>query len=474
MATLYNADLKPLEIGTPTHDYSHASKLFLSNNYKLAPKQSFLYYVRLNVNQSILNTLISGSSVASQTSIQQIEAGMLVKRVDLPKFRVNTKTYNAYNRKNIIQTQLEYEQISMIFHDDAADTVTNFWNDYYTYYYRDSDLLTANGNNPYSHVKGHWYDTDLTNAGVYGRRTNKAWGYSPPSEIPFLTSVQIFSLHNKRFTEYELINPFITAWQHGEHDSSLGGGIMQNIMSLSYETVKYKTGYINAIDVEGFATIHYDNVQSPISKSITNIYNENGLVGALAGAPKDLARPGGVSQSNILDQINAGIDLYKNINAANLKNLATQALTSFGISAINQAINSAFGNGFSVPTSADSIIAANNAAIAAKFNQSYASGPTSAPVIGTAAPGTFSIGNTVSTIGGIVGGGFIGAETYKALTSGALGNSFLGRTAATVVSGVVGTVASNAISSGINYASNQISTGISNFLWDSNPNFNDD
>ena len=472
MATLYNADLKPLGIGTPTHDYSHASKLFLSNNYKLAPKQSFLYYVRLNVNQSILGSLFAGSSVASQTSIQQIEAGMLVKRVDLPKFKLNTKTYNAYNRKNIIQSQIEYEPISLTFHDDAADTVTNFWNDYYTYYYRDSDLPTTNSSNPYSNVKGHWYDTDITNAGVYGKRTSKAWGYSPPSEIPFLTSVQIFSLHNKRFTEYELINPFITAWQHGEHDSSLGGGIMQNIMSLNYETVKYKTGYINAIDVEGFATIHYDNVQSPISKSITNIYTDNGLIGALAGAPKDLARPGGVSQSNILDQINAGLDLYKNIKAADLKNLATQALTSFGVSAINQAINSAFGNSFSVPTSADSIIAANNAAIAAKFNQSYASGPTSAPVVGTAAPGTFNIVNTVSTVGGVIGGGYIGAETYKALTSGFLGDSFLGKTAAAAISGVVGTAASNVISSGINYATTQIQQGVSDFFWDGN--WNDD
>lgn len=63
----------------------------------------------------------------------------MAKRVDLPKFTMATKVLNSYNRKNVVQTNLNYDPINITFHDDAADLITTFWNDYYTFYYRDSD-----------------------------------------------------------------------------------------------------------------------------------------------------------------------------------------------------------------------------------------------------------------------------------------------------------------------------------------------
>ena len=145
MPSLYNADLKPLGAGVSTHPYQLATRLFLDDNYRLAPKQSFLYYVCINIDSGILqsiNSILSGSfseGTSSQTISEQYEAGLLAKKVDLPKFTLTTKTMNAYNRKNIIQTGITYDPINITFHDDAADVVTTFWNDYYTYYYRDSD-----------------------------------------------------------------------------------------------------------------------------------------------------------------------------------------------------------------------------------------------------------------------------------------------------------------------------------------------
>jgi len=348
MATLYNADLKPLTPGTYTHSYDHATKLFLADNYRLAPKQSFLYYVVINVNNNLGNDLLSQvtalfsqqiftSQISSQTVQEQYEVGLLAKRVGLPNFRIATQTKNAYNRKNIIQTGISYDPITITFHDDAADVVTKFWNDYYTYYYRDSDYTKAYYSTP------HKYQPRLTDS----------WGFTPrnASVVPFLTSIQLFSLHNKRFTEYELINPYISDWRHGEHNSEQGTGIMENQMSVVFETVKYKTGYINPIDVNGFATIHYDNFQSPISTSTTNIYDDNGLVGALANGTKDLARPDGQgSGANIFNSLLNAYNLAKNLKNVNWTNLARQSLTSIGITAINQAVNAAIGNSITVPT----------------------------------------------------------------------------------------------------------------------------
>lgn len=348
MATLYNADLKPLTPGTYTHPYQHATKLFLADTFRLAPKQSFLYYVVINVNNNLGNDLLSQitglfsqqiftSQISSQTTIEQYEVGLMAKKVGLPNFKINTQTKNAYNRKNIIQTSLSYDPVQIVFHDDAADVVTKFWNDYYTYYYRDSDYTESYYSVP------HKYQPRLTDS----------WGFTPrnSSVIPFLTSIQLYSLHNKRFTEYELINPMITDWRHGEHSSESGNGIMENTMTVQFETVKYKTGYINPIDVNGFATIHYDNVQSPISTSTTNIYDDNGLIGALSNGTKDLARPDGQGAGvNIFNAILNSYNLAKNLKNTNFTNLARQSLASIGIKAINQAVNAAIGNPFTVPT----------------------------------------------------------------------------------------------------------------------------
>ena len=346
MASLYNADLKPIGPGVKTHPYDHATKLFLADTYRLTPKQSFLYYVCININTDLISSFIGLSSpdgVSTQALLDQYETGLMAKRVDLPKFTLNTKTLNAYNRKNIIQNSITYEPVTINFHDDAADVVTTFWNDYYTYYYRDSDYADT------VYGQAHKYQSQRpTNiAGLSG-----GWGFTPRMQNlqPFLKNIQIFSLHNKRFTEYVLINPIITAWRHGEHSSSEGTGTLENTMTLAYETVKYKTGYINVTEMPGFGTIHYDTKESPIATSATNIYTSAGLIGAVAGISKDLARPDGQSSgTNLTGAALNAYRLYQNLKNINIKNVANQTLGQIGISVINGAVNGAVNNMF-VPT----------------------------------------------------------------------------------------------------------------------------
>ena len=329
---LYNADLKPLENGT-THPYDHATRLFLSDNFRLAPKQSFLYYVCINVDQSALQSLIGLGSdpVSSQSLIEQYEAGLMAKRVELPRFNVQTRSLKAYNRKNIFQTGIAYDPISITFHDDAADTVLKFWNDFYTYYYRDSD-----------------YDSSIyTSPHKYQARQREGWGFSPRNKNlkPFLRDIQIFSLHNKRFTEYRLINPVITNWRHGEHDSSDSNGLLEATMTVDFETVKYFTGYVNPVDVNGFAIIHYDDTPSPISNSTTNIYTDSGLLGAIEGTAQDLARPDGTgSGSGILSSVLDAYRFYNNIKNTNFKQVGSLVLGQIGTQILGGAINGAINN----------------------------------------------------------------------------------------------------------------------------------
>ena len=77
-------------------DFRHAARIFTDDNFRLSPKYGFLFYVEFDFNPLITEI----SNQAAQ------ELGMIVKSVSLPKFTVDTKIHNAYNRKNINQNKI--------------------------------------------------------------------------------------------------------------------------------------------------------------------------------------------------------------------------------------------------------------------------------------------------------------------------------------------------------------------------------
>ena len=71
-------------------------------------------------------------------------------------------------------------------------------------------------------------------------------------------------MHNHKFAEYTLINPIITAFNHDNHDYARAD-LMEHVMSLNYETVKYASGFVNDTGPTGFGEIHYDVETSDLS-----------------------------------------------------------------------------------------------------------------------------------------------------------------------------------------------------------------
>ena len=133
MAGFFNQFLQQMGTGDQIKDYAHASRTFVDGLYRLSPKIGSMYHVFVDVNREVSN--IDKNS--------QIEIGMMAKSVQLPKFTIQNKTHNAYNRKNVVQERINYDPVSITFHDDSADKVREFWYKYYAYYYRDSDYSTA-------------------------------------------------------------------------------------------------------------------------------------------------------------------------------------------------------------------------------------------------------------------------------------------------------------------------------------------
>lgn len=265
--------------GDNLRDYRHASKLFVADNYRLMPKYGFLFHVAFDINPNV------GANNPTNPNFKD-EIGMLVKSVSLPKFNIDVKKYNAYNRPNFVQTKVNYESINISFHDDSADVVRNFWFDYYNYYYRDADYSTGSNGSTSAYTMEHKYKPE--------RATTK-WGYTPrnTSTGPYLNAIRIYSLHQKRFSEYILVNPIIRSFKHGEHAHDANNTTMQHDMVVEYESVLYYYGTVSKDTVNGFVNLHYDTAPSPLK---------------LAGASKSIFGVGGILESggDIMEDVRNG------------------------------------------------------------------------------------------------------------------------------------------------------------------------
>jgi hypothetical protein len=271
---------------TVLRDYRHAARLFIDGQFRLSPKYGFLFYVQFDFNPDITSI----SNTAAQ------ELGMIVKSVTLPKFTIDTKIHNAYNRVNIVQNKIKYDPVLINFHDDQADNVRNFWYDYYSFFFRDPDYA----------------DVTYTSPHKYNSRPSFDWGYSPRPTAGFPTSnrwqpyqyiqsIRIYSMYQKNFSEYQLINPVITAFRHGEHQNG-ESSLMGHEMTVQFETVKYLTGYVTRNNVGGFVDLHYDNTPSTIAPTQGTNIIPNGQ-GGFTQAPDtitDLASTTPIFQNELL------------------------------------------------------------------------------------------------------------------------------------------------------------------------------
>tara|TARA_R110002072_G_scaffold58995_1_gene150026 strand:- start:674 stop:2062 length:1389 start_codon:yes stop_codon:yes gene_type:complete len=290
-----NNFLKGFQDGQPgMKDYQHASRLYIDNNFKLMPKQKFLFHVVFNTDETLF--------VDGFNANERYELNMLVKACDLPKYNMSMEEKTQYNKKMYTATRIAYEPVNITFHDDHADTVNAFWKKYYEYNIADS--IGMNNDLTISNTKDDYYD--FGNA----RATTK-FGLDTPkkSKKPYLKGIEIFVLHKQRFTSMTLVNPVIGSFSHDSLDQADGAGVMNNTMQILYETVIYKAGIVNKNNVPGFATVHYDNSPSPLSVlggGTNSIFGPGGIVDGIGSVMRD------VQSGNILGAILGASNTYNN------------------------------------------------------------------------------------------------------------------------------------------------------------------
>ena len=295
--SLKDAFLFNLESETHLRDARHANQIYTQNNFAFAPKQKYMYHVRFEPNEEI------GNSATSNVFRFQKELGVLVKSADLPSFRASVENKQQYNRKKNVQTRVDYQDCNISFHDDNTGVTRALLEEYYRYYFVDANK-TTNG------VDGAYGARDKYFARV------PSYGLDNGKRNPFFKYITIYQLSRRNWVAYTLVNPLLTAWNHGGVDSS-AGDFNENTITVAYEAVQYTSGNVAGNTPAGFAdqSVGYDVTPSPlgyIDDAMIPNGGEKGLLPALVGLGTSalLNKAFGNSNSpskNILKQVATGI-----------------------------------------------------------------------------------------------------------------------------------------------------------------------
>jgi hypothetical protein len=283
MSNLKDAFLFNLTAGTHLRDAQHAHKIYTNSNFTFAPKQKYMYHVVFQPNAEV------GNSTTANSFLFQKELGVLVKSTDLPSFRASVENKQQYNRKKNIQTRLDYQDIRMTLHDDNLGAVRAMLKEYYKYYFADGNRGTSGSQAAY--LPRDKYFGDVPNYGLNNKK-----------RTPFFSYITIYQLARRQWFAYTLVNPLLSAWDHGGVDST-DGGFNEASMSVAYEGVLYSEGTVDQNPIVGFgdAEVGYDVEPSPlgiIDNAMGGEFGAGGLLPALLGAAVNEFFGGGQSSTS--------------------------------------------------------------------------------------------------------------------------------------------------------------------------------
>lgn len=336
-------------------DFQHAARLYNSNVFRLAPKFKFLYHVVFNVSPSVSNKF--GNFGDRHLS----NVNLLVRSVDLPRFKIDVQTLNQYNRKKNFQTKLNYEPITIAFHDDNIGVTTQFWNLYYGYYFADNrynnntsgsssilntltGILNSGGDvqNLISVFNGK---PNATIPAAYQQNSYKSsplnsyrYGLDNDSSDPFFTSIQIFQMSRREYQCFTLVRPIVSSWQHDTMDQDDASGTVQSRMTINYEAVFYNKGLVSNGALTGFGEDYYDKGASPLSLlggGTSTVFGEGGIYEGVSDMLSDvLSGKSFGSVGGLLGTLVQGTNLAKNIG-----NLSSEGLRNEQYQIFNKSIN---------------------------------------------------------------------------------------------------------------------------------------
>jgi hypothetical protein len=223
--------------------------------------------------------------------------------LSIPSFRASVENRQQYNRKKNVQTRVDYQDCRITFHDDSLGVTRALLEEYYRYYFVDANKVTTGADGAYG--PRDKYFARVPNYGLNNQKRN-----------PFFKYITIYQLSRRDWVAYTLVNPLLSAWDHGSVASS-DSEFNENSITVAYEAVQYTNGSIKTNTPPGFADaeLGYDVTPSPLGyldNAMSGIDGGKGLLPALIGLGTSaiLNRTFGNQNrksSNILKEVATGV-----------------------------------------------------------------------------------------------------------------------------------------------------------------------
>ena len=196
---------------------------------KAMPRQKFLFYATFNPGAALI------AQGVKDFSSWQTGFAFQINKIDRPKFTIDVKNLNQYNRKRLVHTGIEYDPLTINFHDTVDDRVLRVWQAYYKWYFADGRPKSA------TEWSRSVLDTPLPFSNGYG--------FSPPNDSTvfgsmsyntnFFESLDIYTFYGKMFTMHRIWNPKITSIEFDGMDTESSSFSAAN-MTIKHEGVSYE------------------------------------------------------------------------------------------------------------------------------------------------------------------------------------------------------------------------------------------
>jgi len=352
-------------------NWEHATRLYVADTYRLSPRTKFLFYVRFELDKSVISSKDYKEKHAD-------EVGYLIKSTDLPRYKFDAVTKNQYNRKKIFYKNYSYEPIRLTFHDDSNGIMNATWALYMSSYVQDRLNPSA-----------AFSDTKLRPAGT--SLDGFRYGLDKQGRtVDFIKSISIYTMSRRRFLGYTLVNPKIVEWSHGEV-AYADGEFVENTMQVEYESVVYTGGQVFQDSPKGFATLYYDNVPSPLTVAgggTSTLLGQGGVLDGLESVFGDLQSGAAFDLTNggALAAIIAGVNTARNASSLTGNSISQEALNLISSpAALKNTINAVsglIGTTFPKNSQAGSTTVANQKSL---ISGPQITAPTTSPTANTSA-----------------------------------------------------------------------------------------
>ena len=248
----------------------HSPTLYLNH-----PRVPFEYYVDITLDNTGV-ALDYYNRYFTSGEYEQIHP--LIKTADMPSMKIDTASLNQYNRKRIIQNKVQFDPVTVVFHDVADGKTLAFWELYYNYYFRDglepgtnAPGIDSQSTSPTSSPIDTDGEKHNTNDVLANNLSNHNFGYNllgasgkwpthwnKPKNL--IKTISIFQVHAGRYNKVTLVNPRIVSFKH----DTLSYAITDKTLELAF-TFEYEYAYYNTenskLDTEQLTTFNSDYVE---------------------------------------------------------------------------------------------------------------------------------------------------------------------------------------------------------------------